>query len=49
MTIRSVLLRGREVRLQVGCGIVADSEPAREYQETINKAAAILRAVEEIA
>jgi anthranilate synthase component 1 len=32
--------------LQAGAGIVADSDPATEYEETRNKAAALLRAVE---
>jgi anthranilate synthase component 1 len=32
--------------LQAGAGIVADSEPATEYQESMNKAQAVLRAVE---
>jgi anthranilate synthase component 1 len=31
--------------LQAGGGIVADSDPDTEYQETVNKAAAILQAV----
>eukprot|EP00270_Netrium_digitus_P006744 TRINITY_DN1945_c0_g2_i2.p1 TRINITY_DN1945_c0_g2~~TRINITY_DN1945_c0_g2_i2.p1 ORF type:complete len:346 (+),score=92.25 TRINITY_DN1945_c0_g2_i2:136-1038(+) len=35
-----------EVHLQAGAGIVADSDPASEYQETVNKAAALARAVE---
>jgi anthranilate synthase component 1 len=36
----------RRVYIQVGAGIVADSEPAMEYEETINKAKGMLRAVE---
>ncbi len=34
------------VHLQAGAGIVADSEPAREYDETVNKAAALGRAID---
>ncbi|MCP4247857.1 MAG: anthranilate synthase component I family protein, partial [bacterium] len=34
------------VYAQVGAGIVADSEPSREYEETINKAQSMLRAIE---
>jgi anthranilate synthase component 1 len=34
------------VHLQAGGGVVADSVPASEYQETINKARALLRAIE---
>jgi anthranilate synthase component I len=33
--------------IQVGAGIVADSDPATEYQETLNKANAVLAAVAE--
>ncbi len=35
-----------QLYLQVGAGIVADSDPAREYQETVNKAMALMRALE---
>jgi anthranilate synthase component 1 len=44
--IRTVVVKGGTAYLQAGAGIVADSEPAREYEETRNKAAALLRAVE---
>ncbi|MBN1488279.1 MAG: anthranilate synthase component I [Phycisphaerae bacterium] len=37
---------GYRVYIQVGAGIVADSQPALEYQETINKAKGMLRAIE---
>jgi anthranilate synthase component 1 len=37
---------GRKVYAQVGAGIVADSEPAREYEETLHKAASLLKAIE---
>ncbi|MGB9626113.1 MAG: anthranilate synthase component I family protein, partial [Phycisphaerae bacterium] len=37
---------GHRVYIQVGAGIVADSEPSLEYEETINKAKGMLRAVE---
>jgi anthranilate synthase component 1 len=36
----------RKVYAQVGAGIVADSEPAAEYEETMNKAQSMLRAIE---
>ncbi len=36
----------RHVYAQVGAGIVADSEPSREYQETLNKAQSMLRALD---
>jgi len=32
--------------VQAGAGIVADSEPASEYQETLNKARGMLKAIE---
>jgi anthranilate synthase component I len=46
ITIRSVLLRGDMVTLQSGAGIVADSDPTREYEETINKARAVAAAIQ---
>jgi para-aminobenzoate synthetase component 1 len=36
--------KGGEISFQVGSGIVADSVPEREYEETLHKAAGILRA-----
>jgi len=38
--------RGRTVSVQAGAGIVADSDPATEFQETVNKASAMLRAID---
>jgi anthranilate synthase component 1 len=43
--IRTMLMKGKHAYLQAGAGIVADSDPASEYQESINKAQALLRAV----
>ena len=40
--IRTLVMRNGKGYLQVGAGIVADSEPAREYEETIHKAQAFL-------
>ena len=48
MTIRTILLKDNEITLQVGAGIVYDSEPSKEYQETINKAAALLKVIEQL-
>jgi anthranilate synthase component I len=45
--IRTVLMQGKKAYLQAGAGIVADSNPASEYQESMNKAQALLRAVEQ--
>jgi anthranilate synthase component I len=46
ITIRSLTVHQGQVYLQVGAGIVADSDPASEYQETVNKAQAMVRALE---
>jgi anthranilate synthase component 1 len=46
ITIRTMVVKGRRAYLQAGAGIVADSDPGREYQECLNKAQAGLRAVE---
>jgi anthranilate synthase component 1 len=39
-------MQGKKAYLQAGAGIVADSDPATEYQESMNKGQALLRAVE---
>jgi anthranilate synthase component 1 len=44
--IRTLLMQGKKAYLQAGAGIVADSDPASEFQESMNKAQALLRAVE---
>lgn len=44
ITIRTVLLTPSRAFVQAGAGIVADSDPEREFQETLNKARALLRA-----
>ncbi|MBT8398251.1 MAG: anthranilate synthase component I family protein, partial [Gemmatimonadetes bacterium] len=44
ITIRTVLITGSQAFVQAGAGIVADSDPGREYEETLNKARALLRA-----
>jgi len=43
ITIRTLVVDGDEVVLQSGAGIVADSVPETEYQETLHKAAAMFR------
>ncbi len=45
IAIRTMLVRKGRAYVQAGAGIVADSDPAREYDECRNKAAALLRAV----
>jgi anthranilate synthase component 1 len=46
LAIRTMIGRGNTVSVQAGAGIVADSDPATEYQETVNKASAMLRAID---
>src|SRR5271169_3262338 len=46
IAIRTLLMKGKKGYLQAGAGIVADSDPQREFEETENKARAVLRAVE---
>jgi len=46
IAIRTMLMQGKQAYLQAGAGIVADSDPKREFQECINKAQAVLKAVE---
>jgi anthranilate synthase component 1 len=45
ITIRSLYARGKKGYVRAGAGVVADSTPAREYQEIINKTRAIRRAI----
>lgn len=45
ITIRTILKQDDTAYIQAGAGIVADSDPAREYQETVNKAAALAEAI----
>jgi para-aminobenzoate synthetase component 1 len=44
VAIRTVVLAGERLLLQVGGGIVADSDPAAEYAETLVKAQAVIAA-----
>ena len=46
ITIRTFIMQGDDLWVQAGAGIVADSVPALEYQETINKSMGLRRAVE---
>jgi anthranilate synthase component 1 len=46
IAIRTMRLQGEKAYLQVGAGIVADSVPETEWDETMNKAGALLKAVE---
>jgi anthranilate synthase component 1 len=42
ITIRAALMQGNTVTIQAGAGLVADSVPALEYQESLNKARALI-------
>ena len=46
ITLRTALLKGGRVYFQAGGGVVADSVPSLEYEETRNKAGAIVRALD---
>lgn len=46
ITIRTFVLKDKELWIQAGAGIVADSVPEKEFEETVNKAKALRRAVE---
>lgn len=45
ITIRSILIKDGKAYIQVGAGIVADSEPEKEFEETLNKAQAIFQSI----
>ncbi|MEW6570467.1 MAG: anthranilate synthase component I [Nitrospirota bacterium] len=46
ITIRTLIIKGNKVYVQTGAGIVADSVPHREYEETLNKAMGMMKAVD---
>jgi len=46
IAIRTITLRNGIATVQAGAGIVADSVPEREYEECVNKARALFRAIE---
>jgi anthranilate synthase component I len=46
IAIRTMLMKGKKAYVQAGAGIVADSVPESEYEECLNKAQALVRAVE---
>jgi anthranilate synthase component 1 len=47
ITIRTIVMTNGIAHVQAGAGIVYDSVPEREYEETLSKARALLRAIEE--
>ncbi len=46
ITLRTLVVAGGEVFVQAGAGVVADSRPEREFEETLEKAGAMFKAVE---
>jgi anthranilate synthase component 1 len=46
IAIRTITMRGDRAEIQAGAGIVADSLPGAEYEETRDKARALLQALE---
>ncbi|MDD2851491.1 MAG: anthranilate synthase component I [Desulfuromonadaceae bacterium] len=46
IAIRTLVIKDGKIHLQAGAGIVADSDPATEWQETVNKGMAVMKAVE---
>lgn len=46
ITIRTLIIKGGKVHVQAGAGIVADSQPDKEYTETMNKAMGMMKAVD---
>jgi len=44
--LRTAVLKEGRIHIQAGCGVVADSQPPAEYEETLNKAGALMKAVE---
>jgi anthranilate synthase component 1 len=45
IAIRTAVIKDKQLRIQAGAGVVADSVPSAEWEETLNKARAMLRAV----
>ena len=47
ITIRTLMIQGSHLCLQAGAGIVKDSQPKKEFEETVNKARALVHAIEQ--
>src|SRR6202022_2357134 len=47
IALRTMVIQDGRAYIQAGCGVVADSDPGNEYQESFNKARALLRALDE--
>ena len=46
IALRTALIKNNKFYVQSGAGIVADSKPEKEYQETVNKAKALMKAID---
>jgi anthranilate synthase component 1 len=46
ITIRTFVMQGSDLWIQAGAGIVYDSDPQKELEETVNKSMGLRRAVE---
>jgi anthranilate synthase component I len=46
IALRTIVLQGKTAYIQAGGGVVYDSDPAAEYEETVNKARGMLKAIE---
>lgn len=46
INIRTIIMKGEKAYIQAGAGIVADSVPEKEYEETLNKARGLIKAIE---
>ena len=46
IALRTALIKDKKIYVQAGAGIVADSKPEKEFTETVNKAKALMRAVD---
>jgi anthranilate synthase component 1 len=47
IALRTMVIKNGRAYIQAGCGVVADSDPTAEYKESLNKARALLRALDE--
>jgi len=46
IALRTIVVQDNKAYVQAGAGIVADSVPAKEWQETLNKARGLLKAID---
>jgi anthranilate synthase component 1 len=46
IALRTALIKDKKFYVQAGAGVVADSNPEKEYAETVNKAKALMRAID---